>query len=446
MFLNYLRTTVRENYLVSALNTNLITGISSNSNNMVRVAAFPVHYKSASKNIVYCNQNNPISAATLNPLFNGSVILERIREFESMPNSTIVSGFFAACTPLEALLQSTLDCLYEIECSIIVLLLFNSLSTQAATVTIPNPSLDMYKNLQTLHSTTLNCPCSTKTISYRSFVSLSPVSHQVCSSGFVTDDWVALLKRSTITEQPDDWRNRAGAQFQLLSDFCQLANKTIDDSVDRFLKKFFIASTVFNEIDFNTQLNSSERRCTSFVASRSALYGIATDGKLKLVSFILPEIPEINSTMLTPLINDPTQSRFPPNTLVSTIFKEMMVEQWNESSSYKNFYESCAPIHCTYSEKIRTKTIAGIMLALMSVIGGLVVSLRLITPNVDPITAKRLGRWATRLYIALFIGGLGVLTVYKDLKQLYGDKLKCPCSVIASVYSRFMEIKPIFHK
>ncbi|CAF0815426.1 unnamed protein product [Adineta steineri] len=463
MFLNYLRTTVRENYLVSALNTNLITGISSNSNNMVRVAAFPVHYKSASKNIVYCNQNNPISAATLNPLFNGSVILERIREFESMPNSTIVSGFFAACTPLEALLQSTLDCLYEIECSIIVLLLFNSLSTQAATVTIPNPSLDMYKNLQTLHSTTLNCPCSTKTISYRSFVSLSPVSHQVCSSGFVTDDWVALLKRSTITEQPDDWRNRAGAQFQLLSDFCQLANKTIDDSVDRFLKKFFIASTVFNEIDFNTQLNSSERRCTSFVASRSALYGIATDGKLKLVSFILPEIPEINSTMLTcvcatnphcralnviytqtsiqgiyvsyvmpssirgclnsdslllstlqclyadsdcfpillshlkkfyssselklslhdisPLINDPTQSRFPPNTLVSTIFKEMMVEQWNESSSYKNFYESCAPIHCTYSEKIRTKTIAGIMLALMSVIGGLVVSLRLITPT-----------------------------------------------------------------
>ncbi|CAF0746321.1 unnamed protein product [Adineta steineri] len=725
MFLNYLRTTVRENYLVSALNTNLITGISSNSNNMIHVAAFPVYYKSASGNSVSCNQGNPTSAATLNPLLNGSLTVNRIPRFESMPNSTIVSGFFAACTPLEALLQSTLDCLYENEClqllsnyfpalnhmgvnwtdflltskqqnlsvsdyfnnlfieewltninyskyfnechpsactytatdraaftyaitlfislygglviilrlsasllvnvslkfkyrprnirmhfgSIIVLLLFTSLNTQTATVTIPNPSLDMYKNLQTLHSTTPNCPCSTKTISYRSFVSLSPVLHQVCSSGFVTDDWVALLKRSTTKEQPNDWRNRAGAQFQLLSDFCRLANKTIDDSIDRFLKKFFIASTVFNEIDFNTQLNSSERRCTSFVASRSALYGIATDGKLKLVLFTLPSIPESNSTVLTcicatnphcralniiytqtsihgiyvsyvmpssirgclnsdslllstlqclyadsdcflillshfkkfyssselklslhdisPLINDPTRSRFPPNTLVSTIFKEMMVEQWSESSSYKNFYESCAPIHCTYSEKIRTKTIEGIMLALMSVIGGLVVSLRLITPylvrffyhlwekinkrqqnqqqdeqvhgnccdrfkvtmrnvikllyttlinlnifslsdigsNVDPIKAKRLGRWATRLYIALFIGGLSILTVYNviqpqmmtktfdkpsfnvynDLKKLYGDELKCPCSVIASVYSRFIEIDPIFH-
>ncbi|CAF1172455.1 unnamed protein product [Adineta steineri] len=578
MFLNYLRTTVRENYLVSALNTNLITGISSNSNNMIHVAAFPVYYKSASGNSVSCNQGNPTSAATLNPLLNGSLTVNRIPRFESMPNSTIVSGFFAACTPLEALLQSTLDCLYENEClellsdyfpalnhmgvnwtdflltskqenlsvndyfnnlfieewstninyskyfnechpsvctytttdradisytialfislygglviilrliasflvnvslkfkhrsrntsvhfgSFIIILLFTSLSTQTATVTIPNPSLSTYKNLQMLYSATLNCPCSTKTISYRSFVSLSPVLHQVCSSGFVTDDWVVLFKQSTNIESPNDWRNRAGAQFQLLSDFCRLANKTIDDSVDRFLKKFFIASTVFNEIDFNTQLNSSERRCTSFVASRSALYGIATDDRLKLVSFILPEIPEINSTMLTcvcatnphcralnviytqtsiqgiyvsyvmpssirgclnsdslllstlqclyadsdcfpillshlkkfyssselklslhdisPLINDPTQSRFPPNTLVSTIFKEMMVEQWNESSSYKNFYESCAPIHCTYSEKIRTKTIAGIMLALMSVIGGLVVSLRLITP------------------------------------------------------------------
>ncbi|CAF0815388.1 unnamed protein product [Adineta steineri] len=435
---------------------------------------------------------------------------------ESMPNSTIVSGFFAAYTPLEALLQSTLDCLYEIKClqllsgyfpalnhslwwsrdntsfdcivfgSIIVLLLFNSLSTHTDTVTISNPSLITYKSLQTLHSATLNCPCATKAISYRSFVSVSPTLHQVCSSGFITDIWLTLLKRSSVVNHPDDWRNQAASQFQLLSDFCRLANKTTDDSVDRFLKQFFIASTVFNEIDFDTQLNATLKQLHNSTVFDFSLQNDA-------VSFTLPSIPEINSTVLTcvcatnphcralnviytsglfhgmydsPLINDLTRSRFPPNTLVSTIFKEMMVEQWNASWPYKNFYESCAPIHCTYSEKIRAKTIAGIILTLISVIGGLVVSLRLITPNVDPITAKRLGRWATRLYIALFIGGLCVLTVYtliqpkmmtktfdkpsfnvyNDLKKLYGDELKCPCSVIASVYSRFMEIKPIFHK
>ena len=36
------------------------------------------------------------------------------------PNATIVKGFFAACTPLEAILQSTLDCLYDIPCLLLL--------------------------------------------------------------------------------------------------------------------------------------------------------------------------------------------------------------------------------------------------------------------------------------------------------------------------------------
>ncbi|CAF1410645.1 unnamed protein product [Adineta steineri] len=516
MFLSYLRTTIRGNYLVSALNTNLIAEIPTDWNR-IDITGFSVGYRCTSGD-VSCNRDNPTSAATLNPLLNDYMTRERIQTFESMPNSTIVNGFFAACTPLEALLQSTLDCLYEIEClhllsdyfpvlnhmdvnwtdsvltskqqnlsvndyfnnlfieewlpqinyseyfnecqpsvctytatdranisyaitlfislygglviilrliasflvsvslkfkhrsrnarmhfgSIIVLLLFNSLSTQTAKVTIPNPSLDMYENLQTLHSTTLSCPCSTKTISYRSFVSLSPTLHQVCSSGFVTDDWFTLLQRSINIYYPNDWRNRAQTQFQLLFGFCQRANKTIDDSVDRFLKQFFIASTVFNENDFDTQLNVTLRQ---FYNSTTFDCNLQND----VVSFILPGIPEINSTVLTCVCStDP---------------------------------------HCQGSNVIYTPEL----------VGGI---------NVDPITAKRLGRWATRLYIALFICGLSILTVYnliqpqmmtktfdkpsfnvyKNLKKLYGDELKCPCSVIASVYSQFIEIEPIFHE
>ncbi|CAF1166616.1 unnamed protein product [Adineta steineri] len=84
---------------------------------------------------------------------------------------------------------------------------------------------------------------------------------------------------------------------------------------------------------------------------------------------------------LHPLVYDPERSRFPPNTLISIIIKEMMVEQWNPSLSYKDFYESCAPNYCTYYKKIRTKTIVGIFTSLLSMIGGLAVSLRLITPH-----------------------------------------------------------------
>ncbi|CAF4118950.1 unnamed protein product, partial [Adineta steineri] len=93
-------------------------------------------------------------------------------------------------------------------------------------------------------------------------------------------------------------------------------------------------------------------------------------------------------------------------------------------------------------------------------------SLRDMGSGTDRITAKHLGRWATRLYIALFISGLSFLTIYSvvqpqvvtktfnrpsfsiynDSKQKYGDELKCPCSVIASPYDQFIEIEPIFHK
>ncbi|CAF1146705.1 unnamed protein product [Adineta steineri] len=92
-------------------------------------------------------------------------------------------------------------------------------------------------------------------------------------------------------------------------------------------------------------------------------------------------------------------------------------------------------------------------------------SLRDMGSGMDRIIAKRLGQWATRLYIALFIGGLSILTIYtvvqpqvvtktfnkpsfrfyNDSRQKYGDELKCPCSVIASTYDQFIEIEPIFH-
>ncbi|CAF4279676.1 unnamed protein product, partial [Adineta steineri] len=89
----------------------------------------------------------------------------------------------------------------------------------------------------------------------------------------------------------------------------------------------------------------------------------------------------ISEVDLHPLVYNPTRNRFPPNTLISIIFKEMMLEQWNSSWSYERFYESCAPKYCTYHQKIRSKTIVDILITLLSTIGGLAVSLRFITPH-----------------------------------------------------------------
>ena len=80
-----------------------------------------------------------------------------------------------------------------------------------------------------------------------------------------------------------------------------------------------------------------------------------------------------------PLIYNPMSSHFPPNTSILTIVEEMMLEQWNLSYSYNRFYQSCAPTYCTYSKRIRQNTVK-LMIELMSMIGGLIASLQLITP------------------------------------------------------------------
>ncbi len=82
-----------------------------------------------------------------------------------------------------------------------------------------------------------------------------------------------------------------------------------------------------------------------------------------------------------PLIHDTISRRFPPNTSVATIVKNLMIEQWNASFSYNRFYESCAPSNCTYSERIRTNTVVGVIITLVSMVGGLIAALRLITPQ-----------------------------------------------------------------
>lgn len=132
-----------------------------------------------------------------------------------------------------------------------------TLNNEIVIITISNPSITTYKTLESRYSTTLQCPCSNQTISHRIFMSFSPILHQYCSSGFVDNDWIALLQYSAGDIVTNDWRNHAHQHFQTLADFCQLANKTITEAIRRFLSQIFITSSLINEFNFNEQLNAS---------------------------------------------------------------------------------------------------------------------------------------------------------------------------------------------
>ncbi|UJR07167.1 hypothetical protein I4U23_011455, partial [Adineta vaga] len=433
------------------------------------------------------------------------------------------------------------------------------------TITVPNPSLTTYKSLQIAYTNTLRCPCSNKTIPHQLFLSISFRFHQICSSGFVDDGWLKILHPRGVDSMKKNWRNHAFVQFQMLSEFCRIANETINDAINRYLSQAFIASSVMNEIDFKQQIDavftqlyqslifalnqiheidSTATKCVCAInpncQSTAAIYYESDDLNLiysipgwsqgcsgmdslrmstlqclypssdpdcfRIILSFLTKIPdsvsfvESSSFDFQPLVYDPTVSRFPPNTSMSIILKEMMLEQWNVSSSYQNFYELCAPTYCSYSQRVRKQTFLGVVITLVSMIGGIVVSLRLVTPyvvkfilslltmskrkpkrreqvelnifklrdfgtHVDRVTAKRYGRWATRLHIVLYLGSIAILIFYtaiqphtltkifdqpspisyNHLREKYGDELKCTCSNVASTYNRFVEIKPVFH-
>ncbi|UJR34784.1 hypothetical protein I4U23_027565 [Adineta vaga] len=520
-------------------------------------------------------------------------------------------------------------------CSTFALCLFTSLRNETVTKYERNPTLKTYSSLEIKNLSALRCPCSNKTISYKNFLFFSPIFHQICSSSFVHNSWIEIIKSNAWYISSNDWRSQAYSQFQILSDLCQLANKTIVDAIDQFLNQFFIASSMMNEMNFIKQLNATlnqfyystvdnfsfQKDIVSLIMQVDQFYkGYMTllthdnqfglnlnivinktnNHKTAQFQFMLNEIPERNSSLgkcncvinphckipafiqtarsiynidgwfqgclamdsllfstfqclykdsdcfpivlsyldngdeyfldfsssfnLQPLVYDPTASRYPPNTSFSIIIEELMIEQWNPVLSYELFYKSCAPLYCSYSQKIRKTTFIGVIITLVSMLGGIVVSLRILTPylvnlslnflkifkrktnqktevrlnfldrskriilnlikrlrttivelniftirhfgtNVDRITAKHYGQLATRLYLILFTSGISILIfygmfqpyistenfnkpsfiVYSHLRTLYGDDLRCTCSIIASKYDQFVEIKSSFH-
>ncbi|CAF0990012.1 unnamed protein product [Adineta steineri] len=483
--------------------------------------------------------------------------------------------------------------------SILCLLLFNSLKSQTITIIEKNPSLTKYKQLQILYPDTLTCPCANTTMPYKTFVSLSPIFHQICSSDLISESWISLLSNSG----PNDvlggsWISKAAQYFGLLSSICQLANSTATNNTHVFFARTFVTSYVLIETDFNIQVNATVKQLTESIVISFNLFNImtrlfiqadqpiivspeynsqvkldyinttagtknpqalhftfvfntitknnsvssgpicqcvvdpncqgpitfaieGTAGILRLPGYHPPYIPSAyvapglvdacytidflllstlqcfytdsncmnkliyytnNKTYPSPandsnlyahaLIYNQTTTRFPPNTSVSSIVEEMMIEQWNASLSFPDYYKACAPTYCTYTQIKHAETFSELLVTLISTVGGLVMVLRLITfqlvkiifglfqkkpkkqqqvrrklldrfkallsklitflsakmlnlnifparifgSNIDRIMVKYLGQWSTRLYLILLSIIFIILTLYTAIQ------------------------------
>ena len=119
-FLNYLRITTQANYLVSALNTNFLVGATTGID--IELVGAMVTYGQWStiglnlSSYMPCATDNPKSSVGFLQMAVPVNLGAHYQWEEPQSDSPIVNGFYAGCTPFEALLSSTLDCLYDIVC------------------------------------------------------------------------------------------------------------------------------------------------------------------------------------------------------------------------------------------------------------------------------------------------------------------------------------------
>jgi hypothetical protein len=93
------------------------------------------------------------------------------------------------------------------------------MNPQLQVVTISNITPSLFNQLRLEHGETLSCPCSNSNVPYKKFVSNSIKHHPVCSSIFVSEEWITAL-------------NDPMASRYLIMDFRTTAHAQVSDSVN----------------------------------------------------------------------------------------------------------------------------------------------------------------------------------------------------------------------
>ncbi|CAF1661773.1 unnamed protein product, partial [Adineta ricciae] len=112
--------------------------------------------------------------------------------------------------------------------SLYVLFYLTLITLHSQTITVSSITRNRFEQLYTDHVETLSCPCSTIAVTHKNFISSNITFHPVCSSVFVSEQWIQALYLVNASDYgPADFRATAKSQFQLLADLCSMSMNTV---------------------------------------------------------------------------------------------------------------------------------------------------------------------------------------------------------------------------
>lgn len=149
----------------------------------------------------------------------------------------------------------------------LILVVYTAQMSITQTVKIKDPSYEQFQLFSAHYPQTLRCPCSAVSSSQHSFIELEPHFHQICTSEFVSQNWLNYLNLAVgeIAFIPDDFSNTGGLIFQTLASFCRLADKMISNGLQTFKSTTFITSEALFENVFVEQINTLIRAFQSSI-------------------------------------------------------------------------------------------------------------------------------------------------------------------------------------
>jgi len=99
---------------------------------------------------------------------------------------------------------------------------------------------------------------------------------------------------------------------------------------------------------------------------------------------------------IKPIALDPSLLvRFLENSTIEELVNQLMVEEWNQSIIYENYYNECQPLECIYTYQTKNNAIY-IITTLVGLIGGLTTALKLIVPRMVKFITFCIQKWTMR--------------------------------------------------
>ena len=138
--------------------------------------------------------------------------------------------------------------------SCLVLFVYTAQVSVTQTIEIQQPSYEQFLLLSLRYPETLRCPCDNVASVQKDFITLEPRFHQLCSSYFISQNWLNHINSAVPVLLSDDFSYTGGLFFQTIASFCQLANDTISNALQTFnLASFITAQALFRNV-FDAQV------------------------------------------------------------------------------------------------------------------------------------------------------------------------------------------------